>query len=50
MVIAPVCRMTVALNAPAATSEYNGVTYYFCAPGGKVAFGENPERHLESGE
>ena len=50
MAIDPVCKMTVAENSPAATSEYNGVTYYFCAPGCKVAFDENPERHLESGE
>ena len=50
MAIDPVCRMTVAENAPAATSKYKGVTYYFCAPGCKVAFDEDPERYLKSSE
>jgi YHS domain-containing protein len=30
----------------AATSEYKGKTYYFCAPGCKVAFDRDPERYL----
>jgi len=46
MAIDPVCKMTVDEAAPAATSEYQGETYYFCAPGCKVAFDEDPERYL----
>ena len=50
MAIDPVCRMTVDENAPAATSEYNGATYYFCAAGCKVAFDEDPEKYLQTSE
>ena len=46
MAIDPVCKMTVDESAPAATSELNGKTYYFCAPGCKVAFDEDPGKHL----
>ena len=46
----PVCKMTVDENAPADTSEYNGATYYFCAPGCKVAFDEDPGKYLRTGE
>ena len=46
----PVCRMTVAESAPAATSEYDGVTYCSCASGCKGVFDEDPERYLKSGE
>ena len=46
MAIDPVCKMTVDENAPAATSEHNGTTYYFCAQGCKVAFDENPGKYL----
>ncbi len=49
MAIDPVCKMAVDENAPAATSEYKGVTYYFCAPGCKVAFDEDPEKYLRKG-
>jgi YHS domain-containing protein len=27
-------------------SEYKGETYYFCAPGCKKAFDENPEKYI----
>ena len=46
MAIDPVCKMTVDEASPAATSDYRGKTYYFCAPGCKVAFDENPKRYL----
>ena len=29
----PICGMDVAIDAPAATRERGGVTYYFCSPG-----------------
>lgn len=50
MAIDPVCKMAVDENAPAATSGCNGATYYFCALGCKVAFDEDPEKYLRTGE
>ncbi len=41
-----VCGMDVdEANAPA-KSEYQGKTYYFCAPGCKRAFDRDPERYI----
>ncbi|MGD2207583.1 MAG: YHS domain-containing protein [Anaerolineae bacterium] len=42
----PVCGMTVEEESAAETSEYKGETYYFCAPGCKVAFDKDPEKYL----
>jgi YHS domain-containing protein len=28
------------------TSEYNGQTFYFCAPGCKASFDKDPEKYL----
>ena len=42
----PVCGMEVDEKKAAAKSEYMGKTYYFCAPGCKKAFDENPEKYL----
>jgi len=50
MAVDPVCGMAVDENAPAATSECNGVAYSFWAPGCKVAFEEDPEKHLQASE
>lgn len=41
----PVCKMTVDEASAAATSEYEGKTYYFCGVGCKRAFDENPEQY-----
>ena len=41
-----VCGMEVDEKAPAATSEYEGKTYYFCAPGCKKAFDADPEKYV----
>lgn len=41
----PVCGMDVDEKAPAATSEYQGKTYYFCATGCKVTFDKNPGKY-----
>ncbi|MFQ5381689.1 MAG: YHS domain-containing protein [Dehalococcoidia bacterium] len=38
----PVCHMDIDPNTAAATSEHDGATYYFCAPGCKVEFDEDP--------
>ena len=42
----PVCGMDVKPDKAAATSVYQGTTYYFCAPGCKKAFDENPAKYL----
>ncbi len=46
MAIDPVCKMEVDEQSAAATSEYKGKTYYFCAPGCKTAFDKDPEKFL----
>ncbi len=43
----PVCGMECDEKTAAATSEYNGKTYYFCAVGCKKAFDTDPEKHLK---
>lgn len=42
----PVCGMEVDEANPAATTEHQGTTYYFCAPGCKVAFEADPDKYL----
>jgi len=46
MAIDPVCKMEVEEAKAAATSEYMGKKYYFCAVGCKKAFDQNPEKYL----
>jgi YHS domain-containing protein len=43
----PVCGMTVAEENSAGTSEYEGKTYYFCAPGCRESFEKEPEKYLK---
>ncbi|UCD71738.1 MAG: YHS domain-containing protein [Syntrophobacterales bacterium] len=43
----PVCGMDVKEEAAAATYEYKGKTYYFCAVGCMEKFNQDPERFLE---
>lgn len=50
MAIDPVCKMEVDEQSAAATSEYKGTTYYFCAPGCKSAFDKEPEKYLNDNE
>jgi Cu+-exporting ATPase len=45
----PVCKMEVDPEKAAAKAEYEGETYYFCAPGCKTAFIKDPERYLGEG-
>lgn len=45
-VIDPVCGMTVDTATAKHQSEYQGQTYYFCAPGCKKAFDKEPEKYL----
>jgi Cu+-exporting ATPase len=41
-----VCGMMVDPDTATARATYEGETYYFCAPGCKVAFEKNPEQYL----
>ncbi|MFQ6016395.1 MAG: YHS domain-containing protein [Anaerolineae bacterium] len=41
----PVCGMEVDEKEAAATAEYKGKTYYFCATGCKMAFEKDPEKY-----
>lgn len=46
----PVCHMMVDMKKPpGGTYDHNGVTYYFCGPGCRVAFSKDAEAYL-SGE
>lgn len=46
----PVCNMQVDMKKPnGGTYDYDGVTYYFCAPGCNRAFQREPDAYL-SGE
>ncbi len=46
----PVCDMQVDIRKPpGGTHDYDGETYYFCAPGCRIAFSKEPEAYL-SGE
>lgn len=42
----PVCGMTVDPNRAAGRSEHQGSIYYFCAPGCKRKFDQNPNQYL----
>jgi len=42
-----VCGMEVDPKTAPARTEYEGQTYYFCAPGCKVAFDKDPEKYLQ---
>lgn len=46
MAVDPVCKMEVKESEAAATSEYKGKKYYFCALACKKAFDQNPEKYL----
>ncbi|MGQ0601874.1 MAG: YHS domain-containing protein [Anaerolineales bacterium] len=41
-----VCGMDVDEATAVHKSEYNGQTYYFCAPGCKRAFDKEPEKYI----
>ena len=44
-----VCGMEVDPDTAPAKSEYQGVTYYFCAEGCKQDFDANPQKYLNGG-
>lgn len=47
--IDPVCGMEVETATAEWKTEYNGQTYYFCAPGCKRSFEKEPEKYLREG-
>ena len=47
MVTDPVCKMTIDESKAASKSEHNGKTYYFCAPGCKAKFDQNPGAYVK---
>lgn len=47
MAIDPVCKMVVNEKEAAATYEYKGKIYYFCAVECKENFAKNPEKFLK---
>jgi len=46
MAVDPVCKMEVNEKEAQWKTEYQGKTYYFCAPGCKKAFEENPQKYM----
>ena len=44
-----VCNMMVDPATAPAKTEFQGQTYYFCAPGCKVAFEKDPLKYLKAG-
>ncbi len=46
MPIDPVCKMECDEKTASAKSQYKGKTYYFCAPGCKKAFDQDPDKFL----
>ncbi len=47
MAMDPVCRMEVDPARAPAKAEYQGQTYYFCAPGCKAEFERHPEKYVK---
>lgn len=43
-----VCEMDVDEETAQYTTTYKGKIYYFCAPGCKKTFEENPEKFVDS--
>lgn len=44
----PVCHMQVDIATVRWTSDYESETYYFCAPGCKHVFDEDPPKYIGS--
>jgi len=47
MAIDPICKMKVDEKTARYKTEYKDNVYYFCAPGCKKKFDENPEKYAE---
>jgi YHS domain-containing protein len=46
MAIDPICKMEVDEKSAKYKTEYKGKTYYFCAPGCKKMFEDNPTKYV----
>lgn len=46
MAIDPVCHMSVAIASAKATYEWQGTTYYFCCPGCRYTFAQDPAQYV----
>jgi len=46
MAVDPVCKMEVDEKTAKFRTEYQGKTYYFCAPGCKKQFEKDPGKYL----
>ncbi len=44
-----VCGMEVDEKSAKFRTDYRGKTYYFCAPGCKTAFENNPGKYIKKG-
>lgn len=44
--IDPVCKMTVDTATAQHKTDFEGTTYYFCAPGCKKSFERDPNKYL----
>ncbi len=44
----PICHMDIDPATASATSDYQGATYYFCAPGCKSEFDRDPAAALRA--
>jgi YHS domain-containing protein len=44
----PICGMEVDEKAAAATAEYKGKKYYFCAVGCKKEFEKDPKKYVKT--
>lgn len=47
MAVDPICKMDVDEKEAKWFSNYKGRKYYFCPPGCKKEFDENPEKYAE---
>ena len=45
----PICGMMVDEKKAKFKSDYNGKTYYFCAPSCKATFDKNPAKYAGAG-
>ena len=45
-----VCGMTIDSETAKFTSEYQGQTYYFCAPGCKATFEKDPSKYVSQSQ
>jgi len=50
MAIDPICNMDVDPDTAEWSSEYMGKRYYFCAPGCKRMFDQDPARYVGGGQ